>query len=236
MRLTDVAQATALSESTAFRYLATLIEHRLVDREDDGTYRLGLRLFSMGQHAVGERDARILALSHMERLLERFEETVNLAVRRGDELMVVEVVESQRSIRKGASIGDTDLWHCSALGKCIMSLLPESEVRGILSRRGTERFTERTLSTIDDVVAHLALVREHGYAVDDEEAESGLRCIAAAVRDRRGAALYALSVSGPAARVDPTSFAEIGAELAAATTAISEALGYEQPRWQSKSA
>lgn len=226
MRLTDVAKAAGLSESTAFRYLATLVEHRLVGREDDGNYRLGLRLFSMGQHAVG-RDARKLALPHMERLLERFEETVNLAVRRGDELMLVEVVESQRSIRKGASIGDTDIWHCSALGKSIMALLPEDEVRGILSRRGTERFTEQTLSTIDDVIAHLEIGRERGYAVDDEEAEPGLRCIAAAVRDRRGAAPYALSVSGPAARIDPGSFSEIGAEILTAATAISEALGYQ---------
>lgn len=227
LRLTDVAQATELSEPTAFRYLSTLVEHRVVDREPDGTYRLGLRLFAMGQRAVGQRDVRGVALSHMERLLERFEETVNLAVRRGDELMLIEVIESQRSIRKGASIGDTDVWHCSGLGKAVMALLPEKEVREILARRGTPALTDRTLCTVDDVVDHLGVVRERGYAVDDEEAEPGLRCVAAAVKDRRGSPLYALSVSGPAGRIGSDAFADIGQEIAAAAAAISEALGFD---------
>lgn len=227
MRLTDVAREAGLSEPTAFRYLATLVEHRMVDREPDGTFRLGLRLFAMGQGAVGQRDVRKVALPHMERLLESFEETVNLAIRRGDDLMVVEVVESQRSIRKGASIGDMDVWHCSGLGKAVMALLREQEVRQILARRGTAAFTERTLASADEVVAHLELVRELGYAVDDEEAEAGLRCIAAAIRDRHGAPLYALSVSGPAARIEPDSFQAIGAAVALAASEISAALGYE---------
>jgi DNA-binding IclR family transcriptional regulator len=230
LRLTDVAHATGLSEPTAFRYLSTLVEHRMVDREPDGTYRLGLRLFAMGQRAVGQRDVRKVALSHMERLLERFEETVNLAVRRGDELVLIEVLESQRSIRKGASIGDTDVWHCSGLGKAIMALLPEKEVREILARRGTPALTDRTLCSVDDVVNHLAVVRERGYAVDDEEAEPGLRCVAAAVKDRRGTPLYALSVSGPAGRIEPDATAEIGREIAAAARAISEALGFDGNR------
>jgi len=227
MRLTVVARDAGLSEPTSFRYLATLVEHRIVDRQPDGTYRLGLRLFAMGQRAVGQRDVRKVALPHMERLLETFQETVNLAIRRGDDLMLVEVVESQRSIRKGASIGDMDIWHCSGLGKAVMALLPEAEVREILARRGTAAFTERTLSSADDVAADLQLVRERGYAVDDEEAEAGLRCIATAIRDRHGAPLYALSVSGPAARIEPDSFPEIGAEIASAAAAISRALGYE---------
>jgi len=227
MRLTDVARNAGLSEPTSFRYLATLVDHRMVDREPDGTYRLGLRLFTMGQGAVGQRDVRKVALPHMDWLLETFEETVNLAIRRGDDLMVVEVVESQRSIRKGASIGDIDVWHCSGLGKAVMALLREQEVRQILARRGTAAFTERTLASADDVVAQLELVRGLGYAVDDEEAEAGLRCIAAAIRDRHGVPLYALSVSGPAARIEPDSFPEIGAAVASAASEISCALGYE---------
>jgi DNA-binding IclR family transcriptional regulator len=226
-RLTEIARGIQLSEPTTFRYLVNLVDHGLVERDASGAYSLGLRLFQLGERAVGQRDVRKIALPQLERLLARFEETVNLAVRRSDDLILIEVVESHRSIRKGARIGEPDSWHCSALGKAILSRLPEHQVRTILGRCGTERRTERTLSTIEEVLGDLERVRARGYAIDDEEAEPGLRCVAAPVCDRHGDPVYAISVSGPATRVTPQTVPQIGAEVAVAAHAVSSALGYQ---------
>jgi DNA-binding IclR family transcriptional regulator len=227
LRLGEIARGVELSEPTTLRYLANLVQHRLVERDSDGKYSLGLRLFQLGQRAVGSRDVRKFALPQLERLLARFDETVNLAVRRNDDLVIIEVAESQRSIRKGASIGEPDKWHSSGLGKAILARLPEAEARAILGRRGTERLTEHTLATVDDVLENLAEVRRRGYSIDDEEAEPGLRCVAAAICDRNGEPMYAISVSGPATRIDSDSVSKIGAEVVAATDAVATALGYQ---------
>jgi IclR family acetate operon transcriptional repressor len=227
LRLSEIARDVGLSEPTTLRYLANLVEHGLVERDAAGRYGLGLRLFQLGQRAVGQRDVRKVALPKLERLLERFEETVNLAVRRNDDLVIIDVLESHRSIRKGASIGEPDSWHCSALGKAILSRLPEGEARAILARRGTRRHTAHTLATVDDVLRDLERVRARGYSIDDEEAEVGLRCVAAPVCDRRGDPVYAISVSGPATRVAPDTVPDIGAEVVAAASAVSTALGYQ---------
>ena len=120
--LAEVARATGLSDATALRYLASLARNDLVEREaETGRYRLGIRLFQLGQRALGDRDPRRAALPFMKGLLERFEETVNLAMRNRQELVLVEVLESRRSIKKGASVGDRDTWHSSALGKAILA-------------------------------------------------------------------------------------------------------------------
>src|SRR5262245_40993861 len=102
--LAEIARATGLSEPTALRYLSSLTKNGLVERDDAGRYRLGLRLFRLGQRALGDPDPRKVALPFMERLLERFEETVNLAMRHGDEIVIIEVIEGTRSIKKGATI------------------------------------------------------------------------------------------------------------------------------------
>jgi IclR family acetate operon transcriptional repressor len=225
--LAEIARATGLSEATALRYLASLVRNGLVEREElSGQYRLGLRLFQLGQRALGDPDPRKVALPFMERLLERFEETVNLAMRHGDEIVIIEVIEGTRSIKKGATIGEQDFWHSSALGKSILAFLPKDEVRGIIRRRGAPRYTGTTLTTFKELAGAIERVRELGYAIDDEEAEEGLRCVGAAIFDQRGRPSYAISLSGPANRFTPPVTREMGEEVSSAAASISTKLGY----------
>ena len=226
MTLAELSRAAGLSEATTLRYLRTLARHDIVERAEGGRYRLGLGLFRLGQRALGDRDPRKVALPFMEQLLQRFEETVNLAFRNNDDLVIVEVLESKRSIKKGATIGDHDLWHCSSLGKAILASLPEAEVLGILERRGVDRRTARTLATLEELVAELEQVRTLGYAVDNEEAEEGLYCVGTAIFDARGEPRYALSLSGPANRFPRRTVAVIGEELRSVSAVISARLGY----------
>jgi IclR family transcriptional regulator, acetate operon repressor len=231
--LSEIARAAGLDESTALRYLSSLCEHGFVFRDErNASYHLGLRLYQLGQQAIGLRDVRKVALPYMERLLERFEETVNLAHGRGDSIVIIDVLESRRSIRRGATVGEADLWHASALGKAILAAAGVEDARHILDGVDRPRFTRRTLVRIDELLANLAEVRARGYAIDDEEYEDGLRCVAAAINDRRGRPVYAISISGVAARMPSGVAREMGQAVVEAANAISEELGYDPVKQQ----
>lgn len=225
--LSEVARAAALDETTALRYLSSLCDHGFVFRDErNASYHLGLRLYQLGQKAIGLRDVRKVALPYMERLLERFEETVNLAHARGDSIIIIDVLESRRSIRRGATVGEVDLWHASALGKSILAAMDVKDAQHILDAVERPRFTRRTLVGIDELLADLMEVRALGYAIDDEEYEEGLRCVAAAINDKRGRPAYAISMSGVAARMASNVTEEMGRAVLEAADAISEELGY----------
>src|ERR1700722_8177956 len=107
LSLAELSRATRLSEATALRYATSLVTHGLLERDPStGRYSLGIRLFQLGEQALRGRDPRAVALPHMRRLLGRFEETLTLAGRFNDELLLIEVIESPRSIRTGASLGE----------------------------------------------------------------------------------------------------------------------------------
>lgn len=227
--LAQIARATGLSDATALRYLAGLQRHGLVERDAvTGRYSLGVRLFELGQRAIRQRDPRRVALPALAALHDRFGETVDLGMRHGDRLILVEALVATHSLGKGAVVGEEDLWHCTSLGKAILAALPEAEARGILRRRGMEQLTPRTLTDVDMLLRDLERVRERGYAIDDEESEVGLRCVGAVVRDHRAAPAYAISVSGPEHRLRTSNVAEVGEAVVEAAAAISAQLGYHE--------
>lgn len=226
LTLRELSQHANLVETTALRYLENLVWHGLVERDELNRYRLGLRIFYLGQCAFGRPDPRKVAAPLLESLVKQFRETVNLAARSGDDLILVEALESTRSIKKGATIGDRDSWHSSALGKAILASLPEDEVREILERRGLPRYTPMTCTTLEALAPHLERIRVIGYAIDDEEGEEGLRCVAAPVFDQRGRPSYAISLSGPTDRFSLEVIDEMGHAIARAAGSLSEQLGY----------
>ncbi len=222
----EISRAVGLSESTTLRYLATLNRNGLVERDaHSGRYVLGLRLFQLGERALGT-DARQAALPFMRELSKRYHETVNLGVRNANNLVLIEAVESTHSIRRGANIGDLDAWHASALGKAILAGLPEPEAREVADRGKWVRLTPQSHSTWRELRADLVDIRSRGYAIDDEEGESGLRCVGAAVYDRHGRPQYAVSVSGPVNRIDHDAVVDIGKSVNAAAAKISARIGY----------
>lgn len=221
LSLAAIARSADLREATALRYVTSLTTHGLLERDSaTGRYRLGLRLFQLGEDALRGRDPRAIALPHMRRLRDRFEETVNLAMRQGSELILIEVLESQRSIRRGASLGERDVWDTSALGKAILAHLDQEEARNLLTAANGRGRTD-----VDALLAQLDVIRETGYAVDDVESQPDLRCVGAPVFDRQSNPLYALSLSGPANRITLGDIGEMGRELRHAAEAISAALG-----------
>jgi IclR family transcriptional regulator, acetate operon repressor len=230
LTLADLARSAGLTEPTALRYAASLTTHGFLERDaTTGRYRLGLRLFELGQKALRHRDPRAVALPYMSRLRDRFEETVNLGMRHADELVLIEVLESHRSIRSGAQLGERDGWHASSLGKAVLAHLPPEDARALLEHVPRPRLTPHTVTSVEQLLDELEVVRERGFAVDELETEEDLRCVGAAILDRHGDPQYAISVAGPSNRLTADAAEMIGAALREAAEAISAELGYLAP-------
>lgn len=224
--LEQVARASGLNESTALRYLLSLSKYAFVERDEvSGRFRLGLGLFRLGMRSVGFRDAVSVVEPAMEELLRRFGESVNLATRQRDQVILLHVLESASPTRKGAKAGESDFWHASSLGKALLATMTSEGVATLLGAGPYDGYTPNTIVRADDLARDLERVRSRGYAVDDEESVEGLRCVGAAIRDHTGAPQYALSVSGPKSRMPYQRIDEIGAALIEAAAMLSHKLG-----------
>jgi DNA-binding IclR family transcriptional regulator len=201
--LSQVAAACGMELPTTTRYLQRLVEHQWLERDEVSRgYRLGVRLIELGEAARAEHPLVKRILPYMRDLLSQFDETVNLAVHRGEAVIIIEGLEGRWSVRRGASIGDRDNWTASSLGKAILAHLPGAAVDKLLADYPPVRLTDHSLTDIGEVKAQLAQIRQRGYAIDDEEGEVGLKCVGVPILDDHGHYTHALSVSGPVARMD----------------------------------
>jgi len=197
--LSELARLADMPEPSALRYLATLTRAGLAEQEGTGAqgrYHPGIGLFLLAEHSLGKPDVRAIALPSMQRLRERYQETVNLAAFRQHRLVIVEVLEGIRSIRQGARVGEEDRLRSTALGKAILATLEDDEALALLAEENLGACTPKTI--IDDRAMRdeLSRVRQQGYAIDDEESEIGLRCVGVAIAGRHRTT-YGLSISGP---------------------------------------
>lgn len=166
--LTQVAEVTAFPKSSAFRYLATLEERRYVQRDPiTGMYRIGPAFLPLQSQQL--KVLADLTRPHLQRLRDRFGETLNLGMLDGNLVSYVEIVESRKSVRLAARPGDRDPLHCTSLGKAIASTLPVERVEAILAAEGMPRRTETTITEMPALMDELEQIRSCGYAVDDRE-------------------------------------------------------------------
>jgi IclR family acetate operon transcriptional repressor len=215
--LGDVAQATQLPKSSAFRYLWTLENHRYVERDDvTGLYKLGLTFAGMQSRHLELLRHRAHPL--LENLRDDFGETVNLGVLDGDAVVYLDIVESRRAVRLAAKRGDRDPVNSTALGKAITAGLSESTIRMILNASGMQARTEKSIVTPEDFLAELVRVRRLGYAVDDGENEIDGRCVAVAIPEVGVPA--GLSLSAPSARFPLRQVSQVAGALKEAAASL----------------
>jgi len=213
---------TGLSPSTAFRILAALQAHGLVTRDEAGHYLLGPRLTRWAARVRLGSDIREIARPIMERLRDALQETVNLTVRQGDEVVYVERATSSRMMRVEQVIGSRAPLHVTAVGKLLLGEEGRAAVAAYARRTGLPAFTPNTLNTEAKLLQDIDQSLARGYALDNEEAEPGVGCIGALIRDAEGRAVAGLSVSAPRERRQDAWIKQV----AAAAAEISAALGY----------
>ena len=229
--LTELAQQVGLSPSTAHRLLTTLEQERYVQFDPDRKcWSVGVQAFVAGSAFLRSRSLVAIARPHMRALMEKSEETANLAVEDQGEAIYLSQVECRQMMRAFARPGARVPLHCSSVGKALLAAMPERALAQVLHRRGLPKMTVKTLTTTPALRADLATSRARGYALDDEEHAVGLRCIAAPVFNEADDAVAALSVSGPMARIPDSRIPMLGELVRRTADAITAQLGGVRPR------
>lgn len=223
LNLTRLAELSELHTASAHRILGALMAHGLIEKTGAGEYDLGVRWLEVGNRLRARLNIRQVAMPHMQKLAEVTGETVNLIVRRGDEAVYVERVSGgQTMIQVVQVVGAHAPLHVTAVGKIFLSEDSASGVMGYAERTGLPAYTANTLTTLEKLRDELDLIRHAQLAYDREEAELGVACIGAPIRDAEGKLVAGLSISAPADR-HKTNWPD---ELKHAAAQIGAALGY----------
>jgi len=222
----EITARVGLPKSTVFRLLATLVSRRFLDRDPERqTYRLGTMALSVGARALGDLDIRGAARPHLEQLVRATSETVHLSVLSGDSALCIDKIDSPRSVRMSSYVGFRDPLYCSGVGKVLLAFADEAARRALIAGMVLEPRTARTITDKAELEAQLAHIRAEGVAIDSEEIEEGLGCVAAPIRDHSGKVVASLSLSGPTTRVSEETLPAIIAAVRACAAAISHDLG-----------
>jgi IclR family transcriptional regulator, KDG regulon repressor len=222
-----LAARLGIAKSTVHRLASTLVAEGMLEQNPEtGRYRLGIALFGLGALVRRRMNLSTEAKPFLFELRERTNETVLLAIPADGEVMYVYNLESTQAIRMRSDIGVRQPAWCTAVGRAIFAFKAEAAIARLVSGPLAPR-TPRTLTDPVALRAALAEVRRLGYAIEDEESEAGMRCVAAPVRDASGEVVAAVGVAGPVQRLSLERLAEIAAPVTETAAAIAARLGYQ---------
>ena len=214
LKITDISKLMGLSKSTLHSLLKTLQLHGYIDQNpENGKYRLGMKLVERGHFVVGSIDIRQKAKGWL----------TELSRRTG---LYIEKIEGKLAAIAYSRIGRRLPVHATAIGKVLIAWLGEAELNALLEGYQYTTFTPATLASREALMSALAQTREQGYALDSEENEQGVRCVAVPVWNHESRVIAALSLSTLTSRVDDAELANFREQLQQAGLALSRALGY----------
>jgi len=227
--ISDLARRLGVAKSTAHRLAATLLfEGMLEQNTETGKYRLGIALFRLGALVRQRMDVSIEARPLLRKLREKANETVHLAVLDGNEIMYIYNLESTQAVRMRSDIGVRKPAYCTAEGLAMLAFQPPEVVERVI-RAGLPPRTPRTVTDPAALRRTLEFVRQRGCAIEDEESEMGMRCIAAPIRNDAGDVIAAVGLGGPVSRISKKALAGFIPDVVGTAAAISARLGY-RPR------
>lgn len=229
-RLTDLAVRTGLSTSTVHRLLTTLEKRRFVQFDrSEAKWHIGVRSFSVGSTFARRRNFVAHAMPYLRKLRDLTRETANLAVVDDETIILLTRVESREIMRSLTKVGGRVAMVASGVGKAVLATYSDEDVNAIIHRQGMPRLTEKSIVRPGELFKALQTVRRQGYAVDDEEARMGLRCVAAVVYNDCSEPLATISVSGMTSRVTDERLPIIGNIVRDVAAELTIALGGVMP-------
>lgn len=218
------------SPATIYRILVTLEVRGLVEFDQvDQVWHIGPRAFLIGARFLKRTSLVDRARPLLRQLMEATGETANLGIEQKGHVLFVSQVETHASIRAFFPPGTLSRLHASGIGKALLSQMDESRIAKFLDRGPLEKFTQYTLTERAALIADLAITRARGYAIDGEERNLGMRCIAAPVFDIHDEAIAGISVSGPTTRVTPEEIERLSVAVVTASHNLTAAIGGATP-------
>lgn len=226
----EISRKLEIPKSSASYILRTLETRGYLTRNPEtGKYRVGLKILSLSRGALSGIDVREVALPIMRHLMEKTNLTCHLAILDGPDAVYIEKVEPTGFIRMDTWVGRRMRVHATSVGKALVAHIPQERLEKILTERGMEKRTPKTITTVSRLLKDLEKVREQGYAVDDEENNMGARCVGAPVFNQQGTIEAAIGLSGTINQVNPHTMPRILEHLKDAARHVSMQLGYRAP-------
>ena len=227
MHMTEISEKLGLYPSTIHRILDTLKHWGYVEQDPHTQkYRLGLKLLELGMAKLQQMDLVKEATPYLKELVNQCNETVHLGVLEKEEVLYLAKEESSQTIRMISYVGKRAPLHCTALGKVLLAHLSPEERKKTLEGKVLSRLTENTIIDKEELEKELSKVREQGFALDREENEKDVRCVAAPIRNYQGEVIAALSISSPIFRIDRNAQNNLKEALIETSEKISKRLGY----------
>jgi IclR family transcriptional regulator, acetate operon repressor len=228
MTLTELAERISVSKSSAFALLQTLIARGFV--ADSGTrlsrrYRLGMALAKLGDAAEVQSPLVSMALPVLQSLTDSTGLTTRLVVPDGPYAVVAARVDAPGTVRFASYLGKREYPHCTSAGKALLAALPREQARALAEQAGMPARTERTITDPDALLRDLEVSAARGYAIDDEEDCEGVFCVGAAIFDRNGDRIAAISGTGLKLNRPTWQMDELGVSIRKAADQITDALG-----------
>jgi IclR family transcriptional regulator, KDG regulon repressor len=225
--VTEISKEIGLNKTSVYRMLSTFVRHGYVEQDEETEkYKLGYKFLEISSALLEFIDLRTEAKLLLKELERYTNEVIHLVVYDRGEVVYIEKLEGNETLRMHSKVGTRAPMHCTGVGKVIMAHLPSSEVSKILDRQELAKHTVHTI--VDKAALHeqLAEIRNNGYAFDLEENELGITCIAAPIFDHTGKVVAAASISGPTMRMTTERLGELQGHITDICRKISTRLGY----------
>lgn len=223
----DISRRLSIPKSSASYLLRTLESRGYLRRDtESGRYRIGVKLLGLGQSAMTGLDLHRLAGPVLRELVESTGLTGHVAILDHGRAVYIDRAEKPGFIRINTWVGRELTVHSTSVGKVLVSDIPLAELDRILERDGLEKLTPETITSRSALLEELEHVRSHGYAVDNEENNLGVRCVAVPIFDQDGRVRAALGLSGATSQVTEEAVATIAGTLKEAAGRISSQIGY----------
>jgi DNA-binding IclR family transcriptional regulator len=213
LSVSEVAKRLNQNRSASHRFLATLKELGYVIQDSNARYKLSLKMFEIGNRLSEVKAIRPISRPFMHELVAKYHETVNLGHIEHTDVTTIETVSSKEAIKFDSVIGERSPAYTLAMGKAMMAYMPQEERNYSLDKIEFHALTDKTITNRAKFEEELTIIRNQGFAVDDEEWAIGLRCVAVPIFDIDGHADYAISVSGPLQRMTDQAIILISKDL-----------------------
>lgn len=232
LQLRDLAEKTGLNKSTVHRFASHLESEAYLFRDQSGTYTLGPKLTRLGNGMSFQATLCNICRPTIESLWKSTGETINLAVLDRSDVLYIDVLETAHTFRLVSKVGMRRPFHCTALGKAIAANIDDERIKEKLFTNicFNDARTPKSITNLGRLKRELASIKRRGFALDEGEAVTGIRCLGAAIFGADGKTIAAISVSGPMVRVTKDRVPFFAAELCEAAQEISTHLGYRIPK------
>ena len=233
LSISKISERSGLKITTAHRLASTLMQRGYLEQDPETLhYRLGIKTFEVGNASLLSSDLRESVQPYLRKLRDKVNETVNLAVLDGAEVVYIDQMESQNIVivKMFARVGGRGPAYCTATGKMLLSDLSDEEVRSRFAKIDFIKFTEETITDCRELIENLSQIKKTGYAMDFSERDLGVTCVAAQLRNSSGRIHAAISISGPEHRMTIDRIKnEILPELLETAGIASQRFGYTSP-------